>query len=117
MLNMHTQANNRVKYNEHVQLSEKLNTDTLAIVKSVKEGLEKQIVKRPALVNTLAIVEQILLKQSLTLNNCQDCLTKLAAKLTQLIPDATAVPMHQIQNVVDEELLLESYSRFIKDSL
>lgn len=117
MLNMHTQANNRVKYNEHVQLSEKLNTDTLAIVKSVKEGLEKQIVKRPALVSTLAIVEQILLKQSLTLNNCQDCLTKLAAKLTQLIPDATAVPMHQIQNVVDEEPLLESYSRFIKDSL
>ena len=117
MLNMHTQANNRVKYNEHVQLSEKLNTDTLAVVKSVKEGLEKQIVKRPALVSTLAIVEQILLKQSLTLNNCQDCLTKLAAKLTQLIPDATAVPMHQIQNVVDEEPLLESYSRFIKDSL
>ena len=117
MLNMHTHANNRVKYNEHVQLSEKLNTDTLAIVKSVKEGLEKQIVKRPALVSALAIVEQILLKQSLTLNNCQDCLTKLAAKLTQLIPDATAVPMHQIQNVVDEEPLLESYSRFIKDSL
>ena len=117
MLNMHTQANNRVKYNEHVQLSEKLNTGTLAIVKSVKEGLEKQIVKRPALVSTLAIVEQILLKQSLTLNNCQDCLTKLAAKLTQLIPDATAVPMHQIQHVADEELLLESYSRFIKDSL
>ncbi len=117
MLNMHTQANNRVKYNEHVQLSEKLNTDTLAIVKSVKEGLEKQIVKRPALVSALAIVEQILLKQSLTLNNCQDCLTKLAAKLTQLIPGATAVPMHQIQNVVDEEPLLESYSRFIKDSL
>ena len=51
------------------------------------------------------------------LNNCQDCLTKLAAKLTQLIPDATAVPMHQIQHVVDEEPLLESYSRFIKDSL
>ena len=117
MLNMHTQANNRVKYNEHVQLSEKLNTDTLAIVKSVKKGLEKQIVKRPALVSTLAIVEQILLKQSLTLNNCQDCLTKLAAKLTQLIPDATAVPMHQIQHVADEEPLLESYSRFIKDSL
>ena len=117
MLNMHIQANNRVKYNEHVQLSEKLNTDTLAIVKSVKEGLEKQIVKRPALVSTLAIVEQILLKQSLTLNNCQDCLTKFAAKLTQLIPDATAVPMHQIQHVADEEPLLESYSRFIKDSL
>lgn len=117
MLNMHTQANNRVKNNEHVQLSEKLNTDTLAIVKSVKEGLEKQIVKRSALVSTLAIVEQVLLKKSLTLNNCQDCLTKLAAKLTQLIPDATAVPMHQIQNVVDEEPLLESYSHFIKDSL
>lgn len=117
MLNMHTQANYRVKNNEHVQLRGKLNTDILAMVKSVKEGLEKQIVKRPALVNTLAIVEQILLKQSLTLNNCQECLTKLAAKLTQLIPDATAVPMHQIQHVADEEPLLESYSQFIKDNL
>jgi hypothetical protein len=93
-----------------------LSSETLAIVKTVKQGLEQQILKRPALVSTLAIVERILLKQKLALKNCQDCLLTLTAKLNQLIPDATSVPIHQIQNVVDKEPLLKSYSQFLKDS-
>jgi hypothetical protein len=127
MLNMHVQTEYSAKsqakqkatshQNEYSQLGEKLNSETLVIVKSVKQELEKQIVKRPALVGTLATVERILLKQSLTLNHCQDCLIKLAAKITQLIPEATAVPIHQIQNVADEEPILESYNHFLKGSL
>ena len=111
-LNTYEQTNDKL-----AQLNKNLTNETLALVKTVKQGLAEKVASRPALVSALAIVERILLKQSLTLDNCADCLTKLAAKLTQLVPDATAVPIHQTLQVSDEEPLLQSYSDFLKDQM
>lgn len=93
-----------------------LNAEMLTIVQSVKQALTEMAVERPALVSSLATVERILLKQSLTLNQCDNCLESLMAKLVQLLPAATAVPSQQRQKVLDAEPLLKNYGQFLKDN-
>ena len=94
-----------------------LKPEDLTLVKDVKAGIEKLIDKRPALVEVLAVLEQILLERKFNLSQCDNCLVLLAGKLEQLIPIAVAAPSGKAQDFYDQQPLIERYSQFLEGNL
>lgn len=94
-----------------------LKPEDLTLVKDVKAGIEKLIDKRPALVEVLAVLEQILLERKFNLSQCDNCLVLLAGKLEQLIPNAVAAPSGKAQDFYDQQPLIERYSQFLEGNL
>ncbi|MGB1262159.1 MAG: hypothetical protein ACPG52_04525 [Cognaticolwellia sp.] len=97
----------------HGQLSD----EQIALVVDVKQGIFELVEKRPALVEVLAVLERILLERQLSLSQCQHCITLLAGKLEQLLPSATASPASKAQDYYDQQPLVESYGKFLRDNL
>lgn len=98
-------------------VSEQLSTDELALVEVTKQGIIELLPKRPAMVEVLAIIEQILLERQLKLSQCQQCINLLAGKIEQLIPHANALPSRKAQDFFDQQPVVLQYSQFLEDNL
>jgi len=107
----------KVKSVEGATMKIALKPVELTLVKDVKAGIEKLIDKRPALVEVLAVLEQILLERKFNLSECDNCLVLLAGKLEQLIPNAVAAPSGKAQDFYDQQPLIERYSQFLEGNL
>ncbi|MBA6391352.1 hypothetical protein H4J38_11275 [Colwellia sp. BRX10-3] len=97
--------------------SGQLTADDLALVEVAKSGIEKLIDKRPALVELLAVIEQILLERQLNLSRCDNCIMLLAGKLEQLLPNPISSPHSKMETFFDQQPMVESYSQFLEDNL
>ena len=94
-----------------------LSVDELALVKKAKLAIEELIDDRPALVDVLVVIEQILLEQRLNLSQCQQCINLLAGKISQLLPSPTSSPNRKIQDFENQQPLVEQYSQFLEANL
>jgi len=95
----------------------RLSVDELALVELAKQGIEQLVEQRSALVDVLAILEQILLERKFTLSQCQHCLTLLSGKLEQLIPQSNALPARRGQDFFDQQPMIKQYSEFLEENL
>jgi len=102
---------------KHSYADGQLSPDELVLVETAKQGLVKLIAQRPALVEALAVVEQILLERQLKLSQCEGCLSALAGTLEQLIPSAIAAPRRKAQDFFDQQPLIEHYGEFLEEHL
>lgn len=107
-------ATNKRNYSK---LKPQLSADELALVKLTKLALEKLIDDRPALVELLVVIEQVLLEQRLNLSQCNQCIILLTGKITQLLPNPTASPNRKLQDFEEHQPLVEQYSQFLEGSL
>ena len=94
-----------------------LSVDELALVKKAKLAIEELIDDRPALVDVLVVIEQILLEQRLNLSQCEQCINLLAGKIAQLLPSPTSSPNRKIQDFENQQPLVEQYSQFLEANL
>lgn len=94
-----------------------LSVDELALVKQAKLAIEELIDDRPAFVDVLVTIEQILLEQRLNLSQCDQCINLLAGKIAQLLPSPTSSPNRKIQNFENQQPLVEQYSQFLEANL
>lgn len=94
-----------------------LSAEELALVKLTKLALEKLIDDRPALVELLVVIEQILLEQRLDLSKCEQCIILLAGKIEQLLPSPTSSPNGKTQDFENQQPLVEQYSQFLEGNL
>lgn len=94
-----------------------LSAEELALVKLTKLALEKLIDDRPALVELLVVIEQILLEQRLDLSKCEQCINLLAGKVEQLLPSPTSRPNGKTQDFENQQPLVEQYSQFLEGNL
>lgn len=97
--------------------NKRLSVDELALVELAKQGIEQLVEQRSALVDVLAILEQILLERKFTLSQCQHCLTLLSGKLEQLIPQSNALPARRAQDFFDQLPMIQQYSEFLEENL
>ena len=100
-----------------MKLAKRLTADELAVIEVVKQGIVKQIAQRPALLDGLMVIEQILLEQQLQLSQCDNCIMLLAGKLEQLLPSPISSPNSQMQDYDHQQPLIKSYSQFLEDNL
>ena len=115
--NLNYKITDKAKSVEGATMKIALKPEDLTLVKDVKAGIEKLIDKRPALVEVLAVLEQILLERKFNLSQCDNCLVLLAGKLEQLIPNAVAAPSGKAQDFYDQQPLIERYSQFLEGNL
>ncbi|AZQ84198.1 hypothetical protein EKO29_09290 [Colwellia sp. Arc7-635] len=115
--NLNYKITDKAKSVEGATMKIALKPEELTLVKDVKAGVEKLIDKRPALVEVLAVLEQILLERKFNLSQCDNCLVLLAGKLEQLIPNAVAAPSGKAQDFYDQQPLIERYSQFLEGNL
>jgi hypothetical protein len=94
-----------------------LSVNELALVKQAKLAIEELIDDRPALVDVLVVIEQILLEQRLNLSQCEQCINLLAGKIAQLLPSPTSSPNRKIQDFENQQPLVEQYSQFLEANL
>ena len=93
------------------------------LIQTVKSRFEQLLLKRPALITSVAILERILLGNSFSLANCQDCQTKqnsiaqLSHKIWQILPQVTAMPSVRRESYADRDSLFKKYSSFLIDEV
>jgi len=81
----------------------------------LRESLLRQSASRPVLVTYAATIERILIKESLLLEDCEDCLVKLKQKLWQLMPQATSLPRVARSHQLVEKATQQSYLRRLRE--
>ena len=87
------------------------------LIENVKKQFEQQVENRPALIKYVAILERIILSNTLALQNCQLCIPELTKKLWQLLPDPAAKPFTPRKSFNNSDLLINSYAEFLSEQL
>ncbi|MGB0495291.1 MAG: hypothetical protein ACPGJI_02960, partial [Kangiellaceae bacterium] len=76
----------------------KLSNVQLELIKSLKNNLLQQATVRPVLIKYVAILEQVIIKQSLYLADCDECIKDLYARLWIFISDSKSLPLTRVRS-------------------
>jgi len=93
-------------------LSELTSYQRQLIVK-VKKQIGQLVEARPALIKYVAVLERILLSNSLVIENCISCLSDLNKKIWQLLPEPIAKPHSSRKPYIDSDILFKEYSEVL----
>jgi len=98
------------------QANEQLNIPQRKLIQTVKSIFEELLVKRPALIKMVAILERMLLANSFHLTECLNCpldpnsIVQLSDKIWQLLPAVTAMPSVRREAFADGDSLFKKYT-------
>ncbi|MCJ8321702.1 MAG: hypothetical protein MJK12_18855 [Colwellia sp.] len=84
-------------------------------IKKVKLQFEQQLGNRPALIKYVAVLERLLLANSLNLTGCTRCIKDLAYKVWQLIPQKMARPSVNKKSYTNNEDLVREYGQYLRE--
>jgi hypothetical protein len=99
--------------------NKKLSTEQQKLIKAVKNQFETLLIKRPALIKMVAILERILLANSFNLAKCKDCqydqnsIVQLSDKIWQLLPPVNAMPSIRYELFSNSDGLFKEYTSFL----
>jgi hypothetical protein len=93
--------------------STELSTEQRQLIVKIRLQFEALVENRPALIKYVAIIERILLANSLILNECDTCLAELSEKIWQLLPEPIAKPHSSRSPYIDSDILSNKYAEFL----
>jgi hypothetical protein len=89
------------------------------LIRAVKKQFETLLVKRPALIKMVAILERILVANSFNLAKCQGCeldqnnIAQLSDKIWQLLPPVNAMPSIRYELFSNSDALFKKYADYL----
>jgi len=100
---------------------QQLTLEQRKLTQAVKTQFETLLLKRPAMIKTVAILERILLTNSFDFTTCDNCkaqqdeLAQLSYKIWQLLPAVRAKPSVRNEKFSDSDSLFKAYNSFLID--
>ena len=94
-------------------ISHVLTEKELAVVANTNTFMQKKLAERPGLVEFVAILERILLAESLYIADCDNCIKQLKSKLWQLLQSPVAKASVSRKAYLSNDQLMQQYQQFL----